>query len=44
MGLVTDIGSGIKRIIESVKKTLNKEVKLKETEGEFILILPRRQE
>jgi ATP-dependent DNA helicase RecG len=44
MGLVTDIGSGIKRIIESVKKTLNKEVELKETEGEFILIIPRRIE
>jgi ATP-dependent DNA helicase RecG len=41
MGLVTDIGSGIKRIIESVKKTLKKEVELKETEGEFILIIPR---
>ena len=44
MGLVTDIGSGVKRIIESVKKTLNKDVKMSETRGEFILIIPRQKE
>ncbi|MCL0048134.1 putative DNA binding domain-containing protein [Dehalococcoidia bacterium] len=42
MGLVTDIGSGVKRIIESVKKTLQEEVQLMETENEFILKVPRK--
>lgn len=43
MGLVTDIGSGIKRIIESVKKTVGKDVKLEVIDGEFILTIPRMQ-
>lgn len=42
MGLVTDVGSGIKRIIESVKKTVGKDVKLEVTDSEFILTIPRR--
>jgi len=43
MGLVTDIGSGIKRIIESVKKTVGKEVKLEVTDSEFVLTIPRKE-
>jgi len=42
VGLVTDIGSGIKRIIESVKKTVGKDVKLEVIDSEFILTIPRR--
>jgi ATP-dependent DNA helicase RecG len=41
MGLVTDIGSGVKRIIEVIRKNLNKEVDLFETENEFVLTIPR---
>jgi len=41
MGLVTDIGSGIKRIIESVKKTVGRDVKLEIIDSEFILTIPR---
>jgi ATP-dependent DNA helicase RecG len=44
MGLVTDIGSGIKRIIESVKNTVGKDVKFKVIDSEFILTLPRKKE
>ncbi|MBE0479198.1 putative DNA binding domain-containing protein [Candidatus Aerophobetes bacterium] len=43
MGLVTDIGSGIKRIIESVKKTTGKNVKLKVIHSEFVLTIPRKR-
>jgi len=42
MGVVTDIGSGVKRIIESVKKTTGKNVKFELTDGEFILTIPRK--
>lgn len=42
MGLVTAVGSGVKRIIESVKKTVGKEVKLEVIDSEFILIIPRK--
>lgn len=41
MGLVTDLGSGVRRIIESVKKNIGKEVELKVTESEFTLTIPR---
>ncbi len=43
MGLVTDIGSGIRRIIESVKKTVGHDVNLEVTESEFILTIPRKE-
>jgi len=43
MGLVTDLGSGVMRIIRLVKKHIGKDVELKETETEFILIIPRRK-
>jgi len=42
MGLVTDVGSGIKRIIESVKKTVGKKVKLEVIDSEFILTIPKK--
>jgi ATP-dependent DNA helicase RecG len=42
MGLVTDVGSGVRRIIKTVSEHLNKEVLLEETESEFILIIPRK--
>lgn len=41
MGLVTDLGSGVRRIIKSVYEHLQKEVVLEETETEFILSIPR---
>lgn len=44
MGLVTDIGSGVKRIIESVRKTVGKDVKLEVIDSEFILTIPRKED
>jgi len=41
MGLVTHTGTGIKRIIESVKKTVGRDVKLEVIDSEFILTIPR---
>lgn len=41
MGLVTDLGSGVRRIIESVHRTIGKEVALETTESEFTLTIPR---
>lgn len=43
MELVTDVGSGIKRIIESVKKTTGKDVILEVIDSEFILTIPRKE-
>lgn len=43
MGLVTDLGSGVMRIIRIVKEHVGKDVELKETETEFILTIPRRR-
>ncbi len=42
MGLVTDVGSGVARLIRKVKEVTNKEVELKEQEGEFIVEIPRK--
>lgn len=42
MGLVTDIGSGVKRIIASVKKTTGKDVEFELNDGEFVMIIPRK--
>ncbi len=42
MGLVTDLGSGVMRIIRLVKEHVGKDVELKETETEFIVVIPRR--
>lgn len=44
MGLVTDVGSGIRRIIESVKKTVGREVLLEVLDNEFVLAIPRKEE
>ena len=41
MGLVTDIGSGVARMIKLVKERTGKDVMLEETEGEFIVKIPR---
>jgi len=42
MGLVTDLGSGVRRMIRAVKEQLNKDVLLKEVENEFVVTLPRK--
>ncbi len=42
MGLVTDIGSGVKRIITLVRETVEKDVELKLQGNEFLLTIPRR--
>jgi ATP-dependent DNA helicase RecG len=42
MGLVTDLGSGVRRIIKSVRELLNKEVSLEDTGAEFVLTMPRK--
>ncbi|MHA1280494.1 MAG: ATP-binding protein, partial [Promethearchaeota archaeon] len=43
MGLVTDLGSGVRRMIRVVKEHLNKDVILQEIENEFVVTLPRRE-
>jgi ATP-dependent DNA helicase RecG len=43
IGLVTDLGSGVMRIIKLVKEHVGKDVELKETETEFVLTIPRRE-
>jgi ATP-dependent DNA helicase RecG len=42
MGLVTDLGSGVRRIITLVKQHVQKEVQLEETDTEFVLTIPRK--
>jgi ATP-dependent DNA helicase RecG len=41
MGMVTDLGSGVRRIINLVRSNSSKEVLFQETETEFILTIPR---
>ena len=41
MGMVTDVGSGVPRVIKIIKEKLNKEIGLNSTEAEFILSIPR---
>jgi len=41
--LVTDVGSGVKRIIESVKKITGKDVILEVIDSEFILTIPKKE-
>jgi len=43
VGMVTDIGSGVYRMIKTIRERLNKEIKLNATETEFILSIPRMQ-
>jgi predicted HTH transcriptional regulator len=42
-GMVTDIGSGVYRMIKLMREKLNKEIGLNVTETEFILSIPRAQ-
>ncbi len=39
--MVTDIGSGVYRMIKTIKEQLNKDVVLEQTETEFIVSIPR---
>jgi hypothetical protein len=39
--MVTDIGSGVYRMIKTIKEQLNKDVELVPTETEFIVSIPR---
>lgn len=41
IGMVTDIGSGVFRMIKTMKEKLNKEIEFNLTETEFILSIPR---
>ncbi|OEU65863.1 MAG: hypothetical protein BA863_04100 [Desulfovibrio sp. S3730MH75] len=41
VGMVTDIGSGVYRMIKTIKEKSNKEVALVQTETEFIVSIPR---
>ncbi len=41
VGMVTDIGSGVYRMIKTIRERLNKEIKLNVTETEFVLSIPR---
>jgi ATP-dependent DNA helicase RecG len=41
MGLVTDIGSGVLRIIKLVREAVGKDVELEVVENEFVLTIPR---
>ncbi len=41
IGMVTDIGSGVFRMIKTMREKLNKEINLNLTETEFILSIPR---
>ncbi|MBI4651313.1 hypothetical protein HY745_08540, partial [Candidatus Desantisbacteria bacterium] len=43
MKMVTDMGSGVKRIIKTVKESLGKDVSFELTSSEFILTIPRKQ-
>ena len=42
MRMVTDLGSGVRRIIKLVKQHLKKDVELISNESEFIVIIPRK--
>jgi len=41
MGLVTDVGSGVARLIRIIRENINKEVELKEVGNEFVVSIPR---
>lgn len=44
MGKVTDLGSGVRRIIKLIQEHIKKDVDFKETDSEFILIIPKRNQ
>lgn len=41
MKMVTDMGSGVRRIMRSIKEAMNKEAGLSATEHEVVVTLPR---
>ncbi len=41
IGMVTDIGSGVYRMIKLIRERLGKEIELKVTEAEFVVSIPR---
>ncbi|RMI00511.1 MAG: transcriptional regulator [Calditrichaeota bacterium] len=41
MGLVTDLGSGVRRMIQAVQRHIGMDVELYETDAEFVVSLPR---
>jgi len=43
MGLVTDLGAGVRRMIQLVRDRSNQEVTLEELENEFIVVFPRKK-
>ena len=44
MKMVTDLGSGVRRIIKLVKEHLNEDVGFENTENEFVIKIPRKTE
>ena len=44
MGKVTDLGSGVRRIIKLIQEHIKKEVAFIETDSEFVLIIPKRNQ
>ena len=44
MKMVTDLGSGVRRIVKLVKQHLNKDVEFVANENEFVVIIPRNVE
>jgi ATP-dependent DNA helicase RecG len=44
MRMVTDLGSGVRRIIKLVKQHLNEDVGFENTENEFVIKIPRKTE
>jgi ATP-dependent DNA helicase RecG len=44
MKMVTDLGSGVRRIVKLVKQHLNKDVEFVANENEFVVIIPRSVE
>jgi len=40
--MVTDLGSGVRRIIKLIKERLNKEVEFESTDYEFVVKIPRK--
>jgi len=44
MKMVTDLGSGVRRIIKLVKEHLSEDVGFENTENEFVIKIPRKTE
>ena len=39
--MVTDLGSGVRRMIKLVKEQLHKDVEFENTENEFVIKIPK---